>query len=231
VITRLPPAHAVLLTKLAVAMLLLLTAAGCTRTAACPPETPVPGSSVIPPCIRERADRIVISRLGKAFFQEHVIFQPASSSYNAPEPTCVQDPSGCAGFLLSPYYRMVYTYQVPDLPGRDLTTEFLLDAAGNLITEAGPLDLPDCVHDPQECRFSVVDAASAIVIAREAGLEPGLVEWRTDFHWYGGELNTYVWTVDNTLTSESGGRQSGNTLIIDANSGKVLQMMQWEAIP
>jgi hypothetical protein len=174
----------------------------------------------------------VIFRLGKAFFREHVVFQPALSSYNEADPYCVQDPANCAEFLGNPHYRMVYSFSVPDLPGTDLSVEFVVDAAGNLASGAQIDGLPDCVHAPGECAFAVVDAASAISIAQEAGLEPSLGEWRTHFHWYGGEFNTYVWTVENTLMADvSTGQSGGRTVIIDANSGAVLQSLDWRAIP
>jgi hypothetical protein len=57
-------------------------------------------------------------------------------------------------------------------------------------------------------------------------------EWRTHFHWYGGELKTYVWTVENMLTvDESTGQSSGRTMLIDANSGLVLQVFDLQVIP
>jgi len=127
---------------------------------------------------------------------------------------------------------MVYSFSVSDLPGTDLPVEFFVDVAGNLISEVGIDGLPDCVHDRTECVFAVIDQASAISIAEEAGLEPGLEEWTTHFHWYGGEFNTYVWTVENTLTiDKSTGESSGRTVLIDANSGTVLHIGGWVKTP
>lgn len=83
--------------------------------------------------------------------------------------------------------------------------------------------------DPRECVF--IDEAMANSIARQAGLEPGLNEWRTHFHWYGGELNTYVWTVESTLEADGLGYRSGWIVVIDANSGAVLQSGRWVAEP
>jgi hypothetical protein len=218
--------------KLSLAVLLLLSTTACSHRADCP--TPAPGASAgqIPDCILQRSNQIVISRLGRTFFREHVVFEPALSSYNEPDPYCVQDPSNCVEFLGKPHYRMVYSFSVPDLPGTDLPISFDVDAAGNLASGAEIDGLPDCVHDPGECAFAVVDEASAIKIAREAGLEPGLDEWRAHFHWYGGEFHTYVWTVENTLTADgSTGQRGGRSVLIDANSGAVLQSLNWEAIP
>lgn len=218
--------------KLLLAVLLLLSTASCSHTVDCPTPAPGAGSGQMPDCILEKSNEIVISRLGKAFFREHAVFEPALSSYNEADPYCVQDPSNCAEFLGKPHYRMVYSFSVPDLPGTDLPVAFVVDAAGNLVSGAEIDGLPDCVHDPKECAFTVVDEASAISIAKKAGLEPGLNEWRTHFHWYGGEFHTYVWTVDNTLTAdESTGQSSGRSVLIDANSGAVLQIFDWSAEP
>lgn len=221
-----------LVKKLVLALLLAMGAVACSQTADCP--TPVPGSipGEIPDCILDKADQIAISRLGKAFFAKHARFEPTLSSYHEAEPTCLEVPSGCAAYLLKPYYQLAYSFTVPDLPGVVLSGGFTLDAAGNLVPEVEIDGLPDCAHGPGECSFTVLDAASAVSIARQAGLEPGLSEWRTHFHWYGGEFHTYVWTVENTLTAdEFSGQSSGRSVLIDANSGSVLQIFDWEAIP
>jgi hypothetical protein len=218
--------------KLSLAALLLLSTASCSHGVDCPTPAPGAGSGQIPDCILEKSNQIVISRLGQAFFREHVVFQPALSSYDEGDPYCIQNPGNCAEFVGKPRYRMAYSLSVPDLPGTDLPVAFVVDAAGNLVAEAEIEGLPDCVHDAKECVFTVVDEASAISIARQAGLEPGLGEWKTHFHWYGGEFKTYVWTVDNTLTAdESTGHSSGRTVLIDANSGNVLEIFDLQQVP
>jgi hypothetical protein len=202
--------------KLSLAALLLLSTASCSHGVDCPTPAPGAGSGQIPDCILEKSNQIVISRLGQAFFREH----------------CIQNPGNCAEFVGKPRYRMAYSLSVPDLPGTDLPVAFVVDAAGNLVAEAEIEGLPDCVHDAKECVFTVVDEASAISIARQAGLEPGLGEWKTHFQWYAGEFNTYVWTVDNTLTAdESTGHSSGRTVLIDANSGNVLEIFDLQQVP
>jgi hypothetical protein len=45
--------------------------------------------------------------------------------------------------------------------------------------------------------------------------------FQTDFHWYGGTIKSYVWTVSNTL-SGTVNESSGKAVIIDSNSGEVL---------
>lgn len=217
---------------LTLAVLSLLITASCSPGVDCPTPVPsiVPGQ--IPDCILEKSNQIAISRLGKAFFREHVDFQPALSSYSEGDPTCIQNPSSCVEFVAKPHYRMAYTITVPDLPGQELPAGFVVDAAGNLAPGAEIYGLPDCVHDRGECVFTVADEAAAIAIARQAGLEAGLDPWSVHFHWYGGEFQTYVWTVENMLTAdESTGQSSGRSVLVDANSGEVLEIFDLQVIP
>jgi len=94
---------------------------------------------------------------------------------------------------------MTYWFEGPEFPAT-LTAEFVVDGAGSLVAEREATGLPDCAHDPKKCVFKVQDAAAAISIGEKAGLDPGLEAWSTHFHWYGGDLNTYVWTVRKLLS-------------------------------
>lgn len=92
----------------------------------------------------------------------------------------------------------------------------------------------DCIDNPEKCDFPI-DEATAIQIAKNAGLEDGITDWKTSLHWYGGDLKTYVWTVQNTLSEtphskDQGYSASGKTVVIDANSGEVKEVSQWQAM-
>ncbi len=211
-------------------MIFLLAACGPARSnKTCP--TAEAGAEQIPASIRQAADQIVLSRVGERFFEQCACFRPELSSYEEGDPTCIE---GCAAFISKPHYYMTYWFEGPEFP-TTLTGEFVVDAEGSLVAEREAAGLPDCANDPRECVFKVKDAAAAISIAEKAGLEPGLEPWSTHFHWYGGELNTYVWTVQNTLESNTYGGTAygsgGRIVIIDANSGEVLQTNEWVVIP
>jgi len=128
---------------------------------------------------------------------------------------------------------MIYTLKIPEKPYVDGLIEFAIDDNGNLITERGTSGIPNCVKEPLECDFPI-DEAKAIAIAQDAGLEKGIKDWKTSFHWYAGDLKTYIWTVSNTLSESKQGigsyQASGKTVIIDANSGKVIEISGWQAM-
>ncbi len=130
-------------------------------------------------------------------------------------------------FLLQPYYQMAYTFKMPEKPFVNELIQFSVDTNGTVIagTDSG---IPNIINNPSAANFKI-DEEQARVIAKNAGLEDGIVGWRTAFHWYGGNLNTYVWSVQNTLQEDSKFAYSANgrEIIIDANSGKVLNISEW----
>jgi hypothetical protein len=68
----------------------------------------------------------------------------------------------------------------------------------------------------------VVDEAAALKIAAQAGLKNGLQAWTASLEW-SDKVNNYVWTVSVRL-SES----SGQTVVIDASSGKVYGVSDYQ---
>jgi len=192
-------------------------------------STPGTRSSEIPEGILSKANQIVIARVGEAFFHDYWTFDPMGSRRNEPDPGCLQDPANCGPLAITAHYMIVYCFRVPGQTGVETGAELRLDTSGDLIPWDGATEIPDCASDFRECVF--IDEAAAISVARQAGLEPGVGEWTTHFHWYPGEFNTYVWTVQNTLTSDPLGGSGGRILLIDANSGKVLETSEWRMIP
>lgn len=69
----------------------------------------------------------------------------------------------------------------------------------------------------------VISEETAIKIAAEAGLEKGIKEWKTELQLYHGKINDYVWSVSNTLS-----KYNGQVVIIDARSGKVYQILDYQ---
>ncbi len=72
---------------------------------------------------------------------------------------------------------------------------------------------------------AVIVESEAIKIAAQAGLAKGIKEWQTSLHWYYGNINNYVWTVSNRLSEFN-----GQTVVIDAFSGKVYEVTDYRIV-
>ena len=178
--------------------------------------------TVIPDSIIARASQYIISRVGELFFDSYIAFDSSRSRYYPPNEHCIQNPSSCAEYRQFPRFLMVYSFRIPELSFVDETIFFLVDTLGNVIEEREPGGIPNCPNNDCWDNFNVIDESEAIAIAQNAGLEPGIREWRTSFHYYYGDIDDYVWTVDNTMY-ESSSRGSGNGVLINAYSGVVIQ--------
>jgi hypothetical protein len=189
---------------------------------------PVLPASTIPQFIKARADSFVISQVGPAFFMDYFSFDSIRSEFHEPDTFCITHPTACLEFLQHPYYQMVYRFAIPDKPWINELTEIVLDSLGSVIPESPPYGIPHCVSDSSSCSFSI-DSTDAISIAQQAGLEPGIRPWRTNFGWGGTTYDTYVWTVSNTLT-ETSSTSSGRAVTIDSNSGVVYMIAVWMVI-
>ena len=160
----------------------------------------------------------MISKVGQDFFEKYIKIAINNCTY------CIES----TDIFQGPYYLMVYSFKMPEKPFVDELIEFVVDTDGNVILEREPYGIPD----PAKCDFSI-DEAEAIQIAKNAGLEDGIADWETSFHWYAGDLKTFVWAVQNTLPIPSGQDYSayGKGVVIDANSGEVLQNYEWTCQP
>ncbi|MFO7448383.1 MAG: PepSY domain-containing protein [Ignavibacteriaceae bacterium] len=162
----------------------------------------------IPASVIRNANQVIISQTGNDFFNEYVSLDMKRSK------------------VISPDYYLVYRIIMPDKPYVNEVIEFTVDKGGNLNREFSIKGIPDCLN--ADCHFSV-DEEKAISIAEERGLEKGIKEWKTGFTW-NEKYNRYVWYVLSTLDESDntqGGRSSGKEIIIDANTGEVLSVNEW----
>lgn len=178
----------------------------------------------IPSSIVEKSNQFIISKVGQDFFNKYIKINYSASRYYLPDEYTIKHPEGAAEFLQRPYYLMVYSFKMPEKPFVNGVIEFCVDTDGNLILEREPYGIPD----PTKCDFPI-DEAAAIQIAKNAGLEEGIAAWETSFHCYGSAR--YVWTVQNTLTLSTSPEQGGNGVVIDANSGEVIENYGWACQP
>jgi hypothetical protein len=184
--------------------------------------------NAIPSSIVEKSNQFIISKVGQDLFDKYIKIDYNRSTYCPPDEYIIEHPEAGAAFLQRPYYLMVYSFKMPEKTFVDGLIEFAVDTDGNVIPEREVMGIPD----PTKCNFPI-DEAEAIRIAKNAGLEEGIADWKTSFHWYAEDLKTYVWTVQNTLSTPSGQGYSagGKGVTIDANSGEVIQNYQWFVQP
>lgn len=174
-------------------------------------------SSIVPSSIVEKSNQFIISKVGQDFFNKYLkIYYDKGGYYQT-------GTDGYTDIFQGPYYLMVYSFKMPEKPFVNETIEFAVDTEGNVILERGVFGIPD----PTKCNF--INETEAIQIAKNAGLEEGIADWVTSFHWFAGDLKTYVWTVQNTLPTPSGQDclAHGKGVVIDANSGEVKQTGEW----
>jgi len=119
---------------------------------------------------------------------------------------------------------MVYTFKVTEKTWIDEIIEFAVDSAGNVITERSIYGIPECLSNSSHCIFGI-DSVIAVNLAKQAGLEEGVKPWQANFHWFAGTINRYVWGVTNYLTD-----YSGKVVIIDSNSGNIIEILNWAVI-
>ena len=188
-------------------------------------ETAAPGPQ-IPDSIVVKANQIVVSRVGADVFSRFYSFDHTRSRYFEANAWCIEHPSSCSPYLQHPHYYVVYALET-DGRTPDAVGQFVVDVSGNLFTEPEFYGIPNCIEGPGECVF--IDEAAAKQVAWRAGLESGIRAWKVHFHWFAGARQTFVWTVSNTLTATGppDHRSGGRTVLIDANSGNVLDIFDW----
>jgi hypothetical protein len=185
--------------------------------------------SIIPSSIVEKSNQFIISKVGQDFFDKYIGIDYNRSKYYTPDEFVITNPEDCADYLQRPYYLMVYSFKMPEKPFVHELMEFAVDTDGDVILERDVMGIPDGINNPTECIFPI-DEAKAIQIAKYAGLEDGITDWETSFHWCAGDLKTYVWTVQNTLSATPYGQDysaSGKGVTIDANSGEIKRTYVW----
>lgn len=166
------------------------------------------GEADIPATVKQNADQVIISRTGKDFFDQYITLDLNRSK------------------VIPPDYFVVYRMVIPDKPFVNETIEFTVDAEGKLNKKFSVTGIPECLSGG--CAFEI-NEQEAIDIAAKAGMEKGIKEWKAAFAW-DDNYNRYVWRVIS-VTSESpnsqGTRSSGKDILIDTNTGEILQSNDW----
>ena len=169
--------------------------------------------STVPDKILKNSNNFIISRVGQDFFEKYIKpdFQDTKE-------------------INSKYY-MVYNFKISDKPYVDTKIKFTVDTTGRVIDKADITGLPDCLSNPEKCRFNI-DEEQAKKIATENNFKQGIKEWKVEFKWE-PKYNQYVWSILSTLTasqSSFGFRGSGEILLIDPDTGNIISKDTWKIL-
>ena len=167
------------------------------------------------------AREYAISKVGEAFFDAYMTWNPALSCFRELDPRRL-GLANAPDWLKYPRYIIIYNFRIPEKPYiNEIVVVNIKEDGGWFQDVAHDEGLPDCVSHPGECDFPI-DEAAAIEIARGAGLQDGNALWRADFRWFGRRHHTYAWEVQNDL-----GERHGESVLIDANDGAVINVGEW----
>jgi TonB family protein len=223
---------------------LLLGAATLTfHPTAAYPGAPTPTARVIPGRIIESGRKYLIERVGRDFFEKYITLDSdhcylSPVTVNAGHPS-VRSIAGRADNAEaapaqppvrlprlggnSPRWALEYKLAVPSKPWVKGNVSFEVDSAGAWAGGVGFYGVSDCVHHPEECTFSI-EREWAVETARHARFGVGLKEWTVQFQWQAVvQPSSYAWVISNTLyLGPDGCSGSGQSLIVDASTGKIL---------
>jgi len=153
-----------------------------------------------PPEIIDKARRYIISEVGEDYFNTHFTFRDSITDYRIERGP----------------YRVDFHYNIS--AGNYATTETVmiyLDSEGNVTETIG-------VPTERSLMPFKISREDAIRIAKKAGLPEAITGYDVAIHYYGGEIDAYVWCVGLSFVPESVSYTVGGAgVAIDANSGKV----------
>lgn len=201
----------------------------------------------IPELILQSGRNLLIERAGKDFFERYITLDsnacrprdidekkasvaPAIGRGGTHTPEPVLPPrivSGKPGGWM-----LAYTLRVPMKPWVRGNISFDVDSAGARVAgHLGFSGLSDCVHNPEECTFSI-EQGDAEEAARRSSFKAGLTAWTVQFQWQAvAQPSSYAWVVSNTLYQRPDGCSgSGQSMLIDASTGKILTITDWDRI-
>jgi hypothetical protein len=125
-------------------------------------------------------------------------------------------------------YLMVYNFSVPDKQGIEGEIRFNIDEDGNIIKDKEIFGIPDCSANPGDCMFSI-SAEQAVNIAKNNELNEGMRNWDVNFKWSSNHKK-YVWEILSVLSEVKGEgfyRATGQTMLINPNTGEVIETSEW----
>jgi hypothetical protein len=171
--------------------------------------------------------------MGQELVERHVTLDSTASTYIAPPlhtasepgpPVAASSGSGgsAASVLPQPGWRLKFQLRDPKIPCAHQPVVVQLDAGGTLlgISSTVAFDAPE-----PGCAFTV-GRDRAVDLARSDGLAAGLKPWAVQLSWV-PRYERFAWSLSNTI--EDGGvcSSNGETYIIDAKTGAILERSSW----
>jgi hypothetical protein len=164
--------------------------------------------TVVPSELLIKADDYIKQSTGNDFFEKYI------------------SPDFVRTKFTPPYYFLTYRLIMPDKPYVNTIIQFSIDRTGNIIKDRDIIGIPNCMEGG--CNFNITEE-QAIKIAKENGLDKGIKPWKTGFLW-DPNLKQYTWHILSTSSesqSSEGFKGYGKEIIIDPNSGLIIEMNDW----
>lgn len=169
--------------------------------------------SSVPDQVLKNSNQFIISKVGKDFFDKNI--KPDFQNTKK----------------IGSQYLMVYSFNMPDKRYVDSKIKFTVDTTGQIVDKKNVSGLPDCLSNPEKCRFNI-DEEQAKKIAKENEFKEGIKDWKVEFKWE-PKYNQYVWSILSTLEESKGSfgfRGNGEILLIDPDSGKIISRDPWRVM-
>lgn len=169
--------------------------------------------SSVPDQVLKNSNEFIIAKVGKDFFDKNI--KPDFQNTKK----------------IGSQYFMVYSFTMPDKPYVDSKIKFTVDTTGQIVDKENVTGLPDCLSNPEKCRFNI-NEEQAKQIAKENEFKEGIKDWKVEFKWE-PKYNQYVWSILSTLEGSQGSfgfRGSGEILLIDPDSGKIISRDTWRVM-
>jgi hypothetical protein len=164
--------------------------------------------TVVPSELLIKADDYIKQSTGNDFFEKYISLDFVRTKFTPP------------------YYFLTYRLIMPDKPYVNTIIQFSIDRTGNIIKDRDIIGIPNCMEGG--CNFNITEE-QAIKIAKENGLDKGIKPWKTGFLW-DPNLKQYTWHILSTSSesqSSEGFKGYGKEIIIDPNSGLIIEMNDW----
>jgi hypothetical protein len=164
--------------------------------------------TVVPKDLLNRANDYIKQSTGNDFFEKYI------------------SPDFVRTKFTPPYYFLTYRLIMPGKPFVNTVIQFSIDSTGSVVKDRDIIGIPNCIEGG--CSFNITEE-QAVKIAKDSGLDKGIKSWKTGFIW-DPNLKQYTWHILSTSSesqSSEGFRGNGKEIIIDPNSGLVLEMNDW----